>query len=117
MALWSTQPLTETNTRNLPGGKGRPARKADNLIAICERDCLENVRASTSHTPMGLHGMLQGQLYLFSFTITECYTRGCGALSYSGGPRFKSVGPELASLRSRGFLLVVIGKFSDSTLN
>jgi hypothetical protein len=31
MALGSTQPLTETNTRNIPGGKGRPARKADNL--------------------------------------------------------------------------------------
>jgi hypothetical protein len=36
MALGSTQPLTEMNTRNLPGGKGRPARKADNLTAICE---------------------------------------------------------------------------------
>jgi hypothetical protein len=24
------------STRNLPGGKRRPARKADNLIAICE---------------------------------------------------------------------------------
>jgi hypothetical protein len=23
--------------RNLPGGKGRPARKADNLTAICEQ--------------------------------------------------------------------------------
>jgi hypothetical protein len=29
MALESTQPLTETSTRNLPGSKGRPARKAD----------------------------------------------------------------------------------------
>jgi hypothetical protein len=28
--------LTEMSTRNLPGGKGRPARKADNLTAICE---------------------------------------------------------------------------------
>jgi hypothetical protein len=36
MALGSTQPLTEMCTRNLPGGKGRPARKADNLTAICE---------------------------------------------------------------------------------
>jgi hypothetical protein len=36
MALWSTQPVTEMSTRNLPGGKGRPARKADNLTAICE---------------------------------------------------------------------------------
>jgi hypothetical protein len=36
MALCSTQPLTEMTTKNLPGGKGRPARKADNLTAICE---------------------------------------------------------------------------------
>jgi hypothetical protein len=36
MALCSTQPLTEMSTRNLPGGKGRPARKADNLIANSE---------------------------------------------------------------------------------
>jgi hypothetical protein len=35
MALESTQPL-EMSTRNLPRGKGRPARKADNLTAICE---------------------------------------------------------------------------------
>jgi hypothetical protein len=36
MALGSTQPQTEMGTRNLPGGKGRPARGADNLTAICE---------------------------------------------------------------------------------
>jgi hypothetical protein len=36
MALGSTQPLTEMSTTNLPGGKGRPARKADNLTAIYE---------------------------------------------------------------------------------
>jgi hypothetical protein len=36
MALGSTQPLTEMSTRNLPGGKGRPARKAENLTAIYE---------------------------------------------------------------------------------
>jgi hypothetical protein len=36
MALGSTQPLTEMSTRNLPGGKGQQARKADNLTAICE---------------------------------------------------------------------------------
>jgi hypothetical protein len=38
MALGSTQPLTEMSTRNLkkkPGGKGRPARRDDNLAAIC----------------------------------------------------------------------------------
>jgi hypothetical protein len=36
MALGSTQPLTKMSTRNTPGVKGRPARKADNLTAICE---------------------------------------------------------------------------------
>jgi hypothetical protein len=36
MALESTQRLTEMSTRNVPGGKGRPARKADNLTAVCE---------------------------------------------------------------------------------
>jgi hypothetical protein len=35
MALDPTQPLTEMSARNISGGKGRPARKA-NLIAICE---------------------------------------------------------------------------------
>jgi hypothetical protein len=36
MALGSTQPLTEMSTRDLPGGKGRLAHKADNLTTICE---------------------------------------------------------------------------------
>jgi hypothetical protein len=36
MALGPTQPLTEMSTRNNPGGKGRPARKADSLTDICE---------------------------------------------------------------------------------
>jgi hypothetical protein len=36
MALESTQPLTGMSTRNLPGGKGRPEGKADNLTAICK---------------------------------------------------------------------------------
>jgi hypothetical protein len=35
MALGSTQPLTEISTKNVPGGKKRPARKVDNLATIC----------------------------------------------------------------------------------
>jgi hypothetical protein len=35
-ALGSTRPLTEASTRNLPGVKGPPARRTDNLTAICE---------------------------------------------------------------------------------
>jgi hypothetical protein len=56
MALGSTQPLTEMDTRNLPGGKVRPTHKVDNLTAICE----STVETSTPHNPMGLHGLLRG---------------------------------------------------------
>jgi hypothetical protein len=36
MTLGSTQPLTEMSTTKITGGKGRQARKADNLTAIYE---------------------------------------------------------------------------------
>jgi hypothetical protein len=36
MVLGTTQPLTEISTRNLPGDKGRPAPKAENLTSIFE---------------------------------------------------------------------------------
>jgi hypothetical protein len=35
IALIHPSALTKMSTRNLPGGKGRPARNADNLTAIC----------------------------------------------------------------------------------
>jgi hypothetical protein len=60
MPLESTQPLTEMSTMNLPGSKGRPERKADNLTAVCDPIVKKNVGASTSHNPMGLHDLLQG---------------------------------------------------------
>jgi hypothetical protein len=34
--MGSIQPLTEMGTKNIPGGKGRQGRKANNLTAICE---------------------------------------------------------------------------------
>jgi hypothetical protein len=51
MAMWSTQPPTEISTRNLPGGKGRPVREADNLT-ICElsRKC-GSLSVSQSYGP------------------------------------------------------------------
>jgi hypothetical protein len=36
MVLGSAQPLTEMSTKNLAGGKRQPARKVDDLTAICE---------------------------------------------------------------------------------
>jgi hypothetical protein len=77
MALGSTQPLTEMSTRNLPGGKGRPAdrpaRKAD-ITAICEPTVYkENVGASMSHNPMGLHGFTLRPLYQGEIKFCACY--------------------------------------------
>jgi hypothetical protein len=63
MALELTQPLTEMSTRNLPGGKKRPARRAENLAPSMSR-MYENVGASTSRNPKGLHG-----LYRDNFTL------------------------------------------------
>jgi hypothetical protein len=60
MALGSTQLLTKMSTRNLPGSKGRLAYKADNLTAVGEPICLENMGACMSHNPMDLHGLLRG---------------------------------------------------------
>jgi hypothetical protein len=53
MALGSTQLLTEISTRNFPGGGG--GVKGGRRVA----DCLEDVGASTPHTPMGFRGLLQ----------------------------------------------------------
>jgi hypothetical protein len=53
MALGSTQPLTEMSTRNIPGSKGRPARKADNLTAICEPTVLKKCRSLNISQPYG----------------------------------------------------------------
>jgi hypothetical protein len=56
MAFGSTYPLTEMSTRNFPGDKDRPVRKAENLTAICEPivykmwepRCLTTLWASTA---------------------------------------------------------------------
>jgi hypothetical protein len=36
MPLGSTRPLTEMSTRNLSGGKKRPAHRTENLVALYE---------------------------------------------------------------------------------
>jgi hypothetical protein len=58
MALGSTHTLIEISTRNLPGGEGRPARKAGNLTAVCEPTALKMWEPRRLHNPMGLHGLL-----------------------------------------------------------
>jgi hypothetical protein len=55
----STQPLTETSTKNLPDVKKSSESKCDNLTAICE-PIVWDVGASAAHNTMGLQVLLQG---------------------------------------------------------
>jgi hypothetical protein len=61
MALGSTQLLTEMSTRNLADGSGGPWRVILTVLppSVC-RLSRENVGASKSQNPMGLHGLLHG---------------------------------------------------------
>jgi hypothetical protein len=56
----------EMSTRYLPWGNGWPVHATDSHTTIC----LENVGASMSHSPIGLHSQLQQQLNL-SFLIND----------------------------------------------
>jgi hypothetical protein len=66
MALGSTQPVTKMTNRNLPGDKGWPAHKADNLTAIYELIVQKNVAGSMSHNPLGLHSLLRDSCIFFA---------------------------------------------------
>jgi hypothetical protein len=49
----------QKQTRMFLRSRARRARKADNLTAICE-PIVGSVGSSTSHNPIGLHGLLRG---------------------------------------------------------
>jgi hypothetical protein len=61
MALGSTQPLTEMSTRNLPGGgvKGSRCVGLTTLPPSVSHLSRQNVGASMSYNPVGLHSLLQ----------------------------------------------------------
>jgi hypothetical protein len=67
------QPLTEMGTRSrkimLLGSRARTARRADKNSRHLWVYCLETVRASTSHNPIGLHGQLQEYIFLLIIII------------------------------------------------
>jgi hypothetical protein len=63
MALGSNQPLIEMSTRNLPGGKnGR--RLGLTTLPLSMSRMSENVGASTSRNPKGLHSLYRDNLLL-----------------------------------------------------
>jgi hypothetical protein len=62
-ALGSTQPMFEISTRNHPGGvKGGRRLKLKISLPSLRRLFAKLFRASMSHIPVGLRGMLQGEL-------------------------------------------------------
>jgi hypothetical protein len=72
--LWSwgsTQPPREMTTRNLPGGKGWPAHKANNLTATCEPICLEECGSLDVSHPCGSPWLVTGIALSFSPTTAE----------------------------------------------
>jgi hypothetical protein len=78
--LGLAQSVTEKSTRNLPLDKRRPAPKADNFTANCEpSDCLVNVGAKASHTPMGLHDLrpVARRDYLFTHLLLSSVFMFC----------------------------------------
>jgi hypothetical protein len=57
------------------GSKVRPVRRTDNLTTICEPFCLDNVGSLISHNPIGLQGLLWGQLYIMETECASCEVR------------------------------------------
>jgi hypothetical protein len=64
MALGATQPLTETSTRNIPGDKVLPARKADNFSTICVSRLCRNCDSLDVSQPYGPSRLVTGTALL-----------------------------------------------------
>jgi hypothetical protein len=60
MALGSTEHLREMSASNFPGVKGGRIIRLTTSPPSLSQLSRQNVEASMSHKPMGLHGLLQG---------------------------------------------------------
>jgi hypothetical protein len=71
--LWeSIQPLTEMITRKLPGGKERPASKADKLTAICE-PIVYKMWESRRLTPLWASTACYREDFTTYYNVPYCY--------------------------------------------
>ena len=59
VALGSTLPLTERVPRGIPGGKLRPARRAENSAILVEPECQNNDRSPIFCPHLSLHALLR----------------------------------------------------------
>jgi hypothetical protein len=54
------------------GSGAQLVRRVHNLTGICELTVLDNVGSSTSHNPIGLHGLLRDSFTYFSLLEMLC---------------------------------------------
>jgi hypothetical protein len=81
MVLGSTQPLTEMSTRNFLGVKGWPARRADNLTAICEPIVWKTWKPRTL-TPLWASTACYTDSFTFTFYLIYVYELSVGILKH-----------------------------------
>jgi hypothetical protein len=100
MALGLTQPLTETSTRNLPGGRGRAARKADNLTVTCEPTVWEMWEPRRLTTPCASTACYRDSFIFLLWLMTiECiYIVACTTVTRQR-PRDKQIYHSRYSVR------------------
>jgi hypothetical protein len=84
MTLGSPQPLTKMNTRSLSGDKVRLRLRLTTLPPSVSRLSRQNVGTSTSHNPMGLHGLLHGCMYVCMYVCIRGGPIGPCTATYSG---------------------------------
>jgi hypothetical protein len=65
MTLGSTQPVTEMSTGNFPAGKKWPARRTDNLTAICELKMWEPQPLATLKASIACRGKTLPFIFTF----------------------------------------------------